>query len=133
METSWNKITHAKSSMQSKPTQFALFIGRWQPLHDGHKELFQQAMNEGKNVCIAIRDGEVNENNPFTPLEVQKNISDFYANEIKVGKVKVILIPDISSVEFGRGVGYDVIEHVPPTSVATISATKIRYEMLKNK
>jgi adenylylsulfate kinase len=64
METNWSKINHVKSSMASKPNQFALFIGRWQPLHDGHKELFNQALNEGKNVCIAIRDGEVNENNP---------------------------------------------------------------------
>jgi nicotinamide mononucleotide adenylyltransferase len=133
METSWNKINHAKSSMASKPNQFALFIGRWQPLHDGHKELFQQALNEGKNVCIAIRDGEVNENNPFAPLEVKANISEFYKKEIKEGKIKVILVPDICSVEFGRGVGYDVIEHVPPTSIASISATKIRYEMINNK
>jgi nicotinamide mononucleotide adenylyltransferase len=132
METNWSKINHVKSSMASKPNQFALFIGRWQPLHDGHKELFNQALNEGKNVCIAIRDGEVNENNPFAPLEVKANIYEFYKKEIEEGKIKVILIPDICSVEFGRGVGYDVIEHIPPQEIHDISATKIR-EQLKNK
>jgi hypothetical protein len=37
-----------------------------------------------------------------------------------------MVIPDISSIEFGRGVGYDIIEHIPPTEVGDISATKIR-------
>ena len=45
--------------------------------------------------------------------------------------VKVSIIPDICSIEFGRGVGYDIIEHIPPAQVAEISATKIR-EQLKN-
>ena len=33
---------------------------------------------------------------------------------------------DIESVNYGRGVGYDIIEHVPPNSIKEISATKIR-------
>ena len=41
-------------------------------------------------------------------------------------------IPDICSIEFGRGVGYDIIEHIPPTEVADISATKIREQMKKD-
>ena len=40
-------------------------------------------------------------------------------------KVKVIIIPDIESVNYGRGLGYDIIEHVPPTDVGKISATEI--------
>jgi hypothetical protein len=40
-----------------------------------------------------------------------------------------MIIPDIDSVNFGRGVGYDVIEHEPPTEVKEISATKIREQM----
>jgi hypothetical protein len=37
-----------------------------------------------------------------------------------------MIIPDIESINFGRGVGYDVIEHIPPADIAEISATKIR-------
>jgi hypothetical protein len=43
-----------------------------------------------------------------------------------------MVIPDICSIEFGRGVGYDIIEHIPPTSIREISATKIR-EQLRNE
>ena len=88
--------------------------------------MFQQILDSGGRVCIAVRDGEVNEKNPFTTKEVFTNISkEYWDNE----NVQVIIVPDISSVNFGRGVGYDIIEHIPPPEVAQISATKIREEM----
>jgi adenylylsulfate kinase len=108
-----------------------MFIGRWQPLHDGHKALFQQALDGGKNVWIAIRDVETTESNPFNAQEVLENIGNFYREQCGQGRVKVSIIPDICSVEFGRGVGYDIIEHIPPTQVAEISATKVREQMRK--
>ena len=125
----WDKKIHVKSSMEHKDSQWSLFIGRWQPLHTGHKELFRQVINEGGKVCVAIRDGEVNEKNPFSPLQVMTNIFNEMQDEVEAGTLKVIIIPDICSVEFGRGVGYDIIEHIPPTEVAKISATKIRKQL----
>jgi nicotinamide mononucleotide adenylyltransferase len=127
----WENKVYVKSSLMPKATQYALFIGRWQPLHDGHKALFQQVLDRGESVCIAIRDGETNEKNPFTPQEVLEKISEYYKDNIVSGKVKVIIIPDICSVNFGRGVGYDIIEHIPPSEIADISATKVREEMRK--
>jgi cytidyltransferase-like protein len=106
-----------------------MFVGRWQPLHKGHQELFKQAMDEGKNVLICIRDIQPDEKNPFSAEEVKNNIMNFYSTECSEGKVKVLVIPDICSVEFGRGVGYDIIEHIPPTEIGEISATKIREQM----
>jgi adenylylsulfate kinase len=127
----WNKKIHVESSLEQKNGQYAMFIGRWQPLHDGHKAMFQKAMQEGKNILICVRDGEVNEKNPFTSQQVKENIETNYASFFKQGEVKVMVIPDICSVEFGRGVGYDIIEHIPPSEIAEISATKIREEMKK--
>lgn len=126
---SWNKINHVESSLPKKDGQFSLFIGRWQPLHEAHKLMFKQVLDEGGNVCIAIRDVEPDNNNPFTSLEVMSNIMDEYEQLIKEKRVKVMVIPDICSVEFGRGVGYSIIEHIPPHNVAQISATKIREKM----
>jgi nicotinamide mononucleotide adenylyltransferase len=127
----WGKIVHVKSSLEPKPDQFAFFIGRWQPLHQGHKALFDRALQSGKNVCIAIRDIEPDLKNPYSAEIVKQNISLFYDQQIIEGRVKVIIIPDICSVEFGRGVGYDIIEHIPPMEIGEISATKIREEMRK--
>ena len=127
----WSKVVHVKSSLQPKPEQYAMFVGRWQPLHDGHKALFRRALDEGKKVWIAIRDVAPDEKNPWTAEEVLINISNAYSELISVDKIFVSIIPDICSVEFGRGVGYDIIEHVPPAQVGEISATKIR-EKMKN-
>jgi cytidyltransferase-like protein len=125
----WSKKLHVESSLPAKPGQHAMFVGRWQPLHTGHQELFKRAMDEGKNVLICIRDIQPDEKNPFTAQQVLENITEFYQNE---PRVKVMVIPDICSIEFGRGVGYDIIEHVPPTAIGEISATKIR-EQLRNE
>lgn len=128
----WEKIVHVKSSLEPKHNQYAMFIGRFQPLHLAHKALFQKAMQDGKRVLICVRDGEVNDKNPFTAEQVKEMIENEYASFFEQGEVKVMIIPDICSVEFGRGVGYDIIEHIPPTEVAEISATKIREQLRKD-
>ena len=131
MEKKWGKLIHVGSSLPSKPEQYALFVGRWQPLHDGHKALFARALDKGKNVWIAIRDIAPDEKNPWTAEEVLSNITNEYKELCNQSTIKVSIVPDICSIEFGRGVGYDIIEHIPPAQVAEISATKIR-EQLKN-
>jgi cytidyltransferase-like protein len=112
--------------MQKKDEQFNLFIGRWQPLHLGHQELFKQVLDKGDKVLIAIRDMPTDEKNPYTASEVMVNICKHYENNILLGNVRVMIIPDICSINFGRGVGYDIVEHIPPTDIAAISATNIR-------
>ena len=109
--------------------KYSMFIGRWQPWHSGHRWLIDQRLNEGKNVWIAIRDVEPNENQPWTPHEVLTNLSSELKDLIGEGRIKITIVPDIESVNYGRGVGYEVIEHIPPNQVEQISATKIRAKM----
>lgn len=109
--------------------QYSIFIGRWQPLHEGHKYIFNERLKLGKNVCIAIRDVEPNENQPWTPEEIKQNVESEYQDLIVQGRVKVIVIPDIESVNYGRGVGYEIIEHEVPKNISEISATKIREKL----
>ena len=87
--------------------KYSMFIGRWQPWHQGHRWLIDQRLNEGKNVLICIRDMEPDDNNPFTCNEVYNNLQNELKKLIDNGKVKVIIIPDIESVNYGREVGYD--------------------------
>jgi len=54
--------------------QYSMFIGRWQPWHEGHRWLIDQRLNEGKNVLICIRDIEPNDKNPFTAQEVETDV-----------------------------------------------------------
>jgi hypothetical protein len=106
--------------------KYAMYIGRWQNWHKGHEWLIRQQMDQGKNVWVAIRDVEVDENNPKTAQEVfQMLIQEPFFNE-NFDKILLSIIPDIESVNYGRGVGYDVIYHEPPADVAVISGTAIR-------
>lgn len=124
-----NYIAKADKKTSTTDRQYSMFVGRWQPLHEGHQWLFNQSLEEGKNVLICIRDVKPDDKNPFTPQEVKKNIEEHYGDLITEERVKVIIIPDIESINYGRGVGYDIIEHVPPQDIHNISATKVREQM----
>jgi cytidyltransferase-like protein len=123
----WDKKIHVQSSLPAKEGQYVMFVGRWQPLHKGHQSLFQLALDEGKNILICIRDIQPDEKNPYSAEEVKANIETHYLD--MKDRVKVIIIPDICSIEFGRGVGYNIIERIPPQEIHDISSTKIREEL----
>jgi len=112
-----------------KSGTWAMFIGRWQPWHEGHRWLIDQALNEGKKVLLCVRDVPVSEKNPWTAQEIITNLSEELKDLIEEKKVMLGIIPDIESVNIGRGIGYDIIEHIPPTEIEQISATKIREQM----
>jgi len=113
--------------------KYSMFIGRWQPWHKGHRWLIDQRLKENKNVLICVREVQKDDKNPYDPNQVKKNVEKELADLVKSGKVKVIIIPDIESVNYGRGVGYDIVEHVPPKDVGNISATKIRKKLFSEK
>ena len=100
-----------------------LFIGRYQSPHKGHQTIFNTYLDKGLPILIAIRDTPVDEKNPLTAHQVKCLWEVVYeGNEL----VKVIVIPDIASVNYGRGVGYEVKEIEVTSNIASISATEIR-------
>ncbi len=113
--------------------KYSMFIGRWQPWHQGHRWLIDQRLKDNKNILICVREVNKNDKNPYDPIQVKKNVENELKDLVENGKVKVIIIPDIESVNYGRGVGYDIIEHVPPKKVGEISATKIREKLFSSK
>ncbi len=113
--------------------KYSMFIGRWQAWHKGHQWLIDQRLKEGKNVLICIRDCVPDKDNPFTSEEVYDMLSRELSDYIRVEQVKLMIVPDIESINYGRGVGYDVIEHTPPTEIGEISATKIREQYKKER
>jgi adenylyl-sulfate kinase len=107
--------------MKTKHKRYALFIGRWQPFHLGHKYLIDQALKQGKNVAIAIRNTELSEKNPFTYEQRKEMIQRIYGKRVKVFK-----ICDIESINIGRKVGYKVNRVDVPQKIKKISGTKVR-------
>lgn len=106
-----------------------LFIGRWNGIfHNGHDYIIQKKLDEGKNITMAVRDVAPDESNPWTASEVKEMLEYRFKDE---PRVKIIIIPDLESVEYGRGVGYGVNEIKVDKQIAGISGTKCR-EMIAN-
>lgn len=123
----------ADKESSSSVDKYSMFVGRWQPLHKGHLWLINERLKEGKKVWLAIRDVEPDEKNPWTADEIMEQVHKGELKDlIKDGSVIVSVIPDIESINYGRGVGYDIIEHVPPAEIGEISATSIREQMKKD-
>tara|TARA_B100001778_G_C18056865_1_gene392359 strand:+ start:107 stop:499 length:393 start_codon:yes stop_codon:yes gene_type:complete len=115
-----------------KPT--VLLLGRWQPWHDGHLALFERAFAKTGQVVIQVRDvegssgGEGQDDNPFSYEEISKSIAaKLSLSGYKVNKDFIIqLVPNITNITYGRGVGYKMEQEYFDSDVESISATKIR-------
>jgi nicotinamide mononucleotide adenylyltransferase len=125
-----------------KPT--AQMLGRWQPWHDGHTELFKKALAETGQVCIMIRDvaGIVGEDagagrtakqddNPFSIMQVIDGIIQGLedAGFTEGNEYIIMTVPNIVDISYGRGVGYTFTQHNLGEEIHSISATKIREKM----
>lgn len=103
-----------------------MFIGRYQCFHKGHMKIFDKFLSENKPILVAIRD--VNEEF-ISPDQVKKLIEKVYSGN---NLVKVIIIPDICSVNFGRDVGYEINEIEVEEDIKKISGTLIRKLIKEN-
>ena len=114
-----------------------MLLGRWQPWHDGHLALFKKAIAKTGQVAIHVRDvkdssgGEGQEDNPFSYEEISKDISEKLLLEgYKVNEDFIIqLVPNITNITYGRGVGYKIEKESFESEIESISATKIRKEL----
>ena len=109
-----------------KPT--AQMLWRWQPFHDGHYALFKEIVKITGQVCIQIRDVQGVDDNPFDFETVKKKIEERLNPEYE-GRFKIILVPNITNICYGRGVGYKIEEIELSKEIQEISATKIRAKM----
>ena len=110
-----------------KPT--ALFVGRYQPFHGGHKALIEEGIKRVGQACIAVRDTHgTDEKNPFDFAAVLANIEAGMAEHD--GHYTVVRLPNISHIFYGRDVGYKIERIDLDEKFTGISATKIRAEMM---
>lgn len=103
-------------------------LGRWQPWHEGHQALFERLLTKTGQVCIMIRDTGGTPDNPFDAKTVEQNIHFALADKYK-GKYKVVVVPNIVHIGWGRGVGYTSGEETFNEDITSISATNIRKQM----
>ena len=106
----------------------AIYIGRFQPFHLGHKNIFLRALKSSKQVCILVMDSyKINKKNPYNFNLVKKKINE--ALKAYKNNFIIIKIPVVSSVVYGRNVGYKIRKISLSKNIEKISATKIRKKM----
>ena len=115
-----------------KPT--VLLLGRWQPWHEGHLALFERALAKTGQVVIQVRDvegssgGKGQDDNPFSYEDISKDIAEkLLLAGYKINEDFVIqLVPNITNITYGRGVGYSIEQESFDSDIESISATNIR-------
>ncbi len=78
-------------------------------------------------MLVMVRDVAPDEHNPLTAREAAEIVRARYGS-----RVYVMVIPDIESVNYGRGVGYEINQHRPPADVHGISGTELRHMLQTN-
>jgi adenylylsulfate kinase len=110
----------------SKPT--ALFVGRYQPFHEGHRALITEGLKRVGQACIAVRDtAGADTRNPFGFEYVRARI-EHSMREFE-GSFKVIQLPNITDIFYGRDAGYRLEQIKLDSSIEAISATDIRHRI----
>ena len=105
----------------NKPT--AQMLGRYQPFHDGHFELFKKILEKTGQVIIMVRSC-TGEKNPYPFKTVKRKINKKLRSYR--GKYVVVRVPNITNICYGRDVGYTIEKISLPEKIESISATEIR-------
>ena len=84
-----------------------------------------EAIKRTGQCCIALRDvAGTDDSNPYdfdkVRVEIEAACTDFG------DKIKIIELPNITDIFYGRGVGYNIEEIVLSEELQSVSATKIR-------
>ena len=105
----------------------ALFVGRYQTFHAGHRALIEEGIKRVGQACSAVRDTQgTSEKDPLSYAEVEAGIrTGMHGLE---GKYTVVPLPNITSILYGRDVGYTIDKIDLPETLTSISATAIRKE-----
>lgn len=110
-----------------------LYLGRFQTFHKGHSTLMQVALDEGRDIIIALRDTIKDNRNPFTIEERINMIKEVFPDAVvypERGRITIVAIPDFSEIALGRGVGWSIRKIKLDDEVESISATKLRNQMM---
>lgn len=104
-----------------------IFVGRFQPFHEGHKKCIQKILESNDRCIIMMRETEKTEKNPFDLEKRKAMIRAAFPDETQV-EIQTFVDPGAElAVYIGRDVGYQLIQLDAQTE--SISATDIRKKL----
>ena len=100
-------------------------VGRYQPFHEGHRQLIEKAILKTGQACVVVRDTHgTDEKNPLSFFDVKSRIE--YGLRAYTGRFTVVSLPNITNIIYGRDVGYSIERLELGEEAESISATDIR-------
>jgi hypothetical protein len=109
----------------SAPT--TLQLGRYQPWHEGHQALKDEAHKRTDQVLVGVRNTYgTSEKDPLTYKEVERYIREDIGHD---GNTLVARLPNITNIVYGRDVGYKIEKVELPPEIQAISATQKRKDL----
>ena len=103
-----------------------LMLGRYQPWHEGHHALYEEAGKRTNQVMLGVRDTyRTSEKDPLNFDQVKYYIG----KDPVMNKAMVVKMPNITNIVYGRDVGYKIEQVKLEDSIEAISATQKRQEL----
>lgn len=107
----------------SAPT--TLQLGRYQPWHEGHQALKEEAHKRTQQVLVGVRNTyDTSEKDPMP----YKQVHDFIYENNKTDTL-ILRLPNITNIVYGRDVGYKIEQVDLGAEIHAISATQKRKDM----
>jgi hypothetical protein len=101
-----------------------LMLGRYQPWHEGHRALYEEAKKRGNQVVIGVRNtGGTSEKDPFDFDKVKSLIIEDLPDAF------VMMMPNITNIVYGRDVGYKIERVELDSQIEAVSATEKRKQL----
>lgn len=108
----------------SAPT--TLMLGRYQPWHEGHHALYEEAQKRTDQVLLGVRNTyKTSEKDPLKFDEVK----EYIAKDSFMDGAMVLRLPNITNIVYGRDVGYKIEQVDLGAEIHAISATQKRKEL----
>ena len=108
----------------SAPT--TLMLGRYQPWHEGHHALYEEAGKRTGQVMLGVRN--TYNTSPKDPLTFDQ-VKGYIAQDDFMKDAMVIRMPNITNIVYGRDVGYKIEQVKLGKEIEAISATEKRSQM----
>lgn len=103
-----------------------LMLGRYQPWHEGHHALYDEAGKRTDQVMVGVR--STHKTSPKDPLSFDQ-VKVFIDQDEHMQSAMVIKMPNITNIVYGRDVGYKIEQIKFDDSIESISATQKRKDL----
>ena len=100
-----------------------LMLGRYQPWHEGHHALYEEAGKRTDQVMLGVRDTYNTSNKD--PLDFDQ-VKYYISQDNFMKKAMVVKMPNITNIVYGRDVGYKIEQVKLEDKIEAISATEKR-------